>query len=206
MQALPGNRRRMGHDKSLGKPPRRPPRKSVYLRNVRVAASPLDRTQGWLTLGHVRLPCALGRSGLAHDKSEGDGATPIGCFRLGSVWYRPDHGKRPRTGLHVRPTRPDDGWCDDPQDRRYNCPVRLPCRASHERMWRDDGLYDCVLDIRWNRGPIRRGRGSAIFLHVARQKPDGRGFLPTEGCVALRPADVRKVLARMGRGTRILVG
>ena len=147
------------------------------------------------------MPCALGRSGVTRSKREGDGATPLGRFRLLGGFYRPDGGPRPRVLLPLRPIRRSDGWCDAPGHRLYNRPVRLPFPASHERLWRDDHLYDVVLDIAWNRGPIRPGRGSAIFLPLA--KP---GFKPTEGCVAVPPGRVRALLVRIGPGTRIVIG
>lgn len=92
------------------------------------------------------------------------------------------------------------GWSDDPADRLYNRPVRLPVRVSHERMWREDALYDLVLDISYNRGPIVRGRGSAIFLHSARL-----GFRPTEGCVAVDRAAISRLTERIGPRTVIEV-
>lgn len=163
-----------------------------------VRRSPLDPRRGLLTAGALRLPCALGAAGVTHRKREGDGASPAGRFRLLGAFYRPDRLPRPRTRLPLRPLRPGDGWCDDPSDRRYNRPVRLPGSARHERMWRDDHLYDVVLDIAWNRGPIVRGRGSAIFLHLARP-----GFAPTEGCVAVEPQKIARLLPRIGPKTRI---
>ena len=130
--------------------------------------------------GRLVLPCALGRSGTTHDKREGDGATPVGRFRALQAFYRPDRVRRPPTRLIVSRIDGGDGWCDEPGDRNYNRPVRLPYPARHERMCREDELYDVVVDLACNRGPIRKGRGSAIFLHCA--KP---GFPPTEGCVAV---------------------
>lgn len=165
---------------------------------IRVRRSPLDHRRGWLTAGPLTLPCALGRSGTSHAKREGDGASPVGRFRLLQAFYRADHGPRPRTGLALRPLRPHDGWSDDVRDRRYNRPVPLPCPTSHESMWRGDHLYDLVIDIAWNRGPIVRGRGSAIFLHLARP-----GFSPTEGCVAVEPRMIRRLLERIGPRTRL---
>ena len=171
-------------------------RTSVNL--IRVWRSPVDPCRGRLQAGTLVLPCALGRSGKRHGKREGDGASPVGRFRLLQAFYRADHGPRPRTGLPLRPIRPDDGWCDDVRDRRYNRLVPLPGPTSHEKMWRDDHLYDVVLDIAWNRGPIVKGRGSAIFLHLARP-----GFLPTEGCVAVERRMIRRLLERIGPNTRI---
>ena len=165
---------------------------------IRVFRSPLDHRRGRLQAGNLVIPCALGRSGTSHAKREGDGASPVGRFKLLQAFYRADHGPRPRTGLRLRPIRPSDGWSDDARDRRLNRLVPLPCPTSHEKLSRDDGLYDLVSDIAWNRRPIVKGRGSAIFLHLARP-----GFLPTEGCVAVDPRMIRRLLERIGPRTQI---
>ena len=169
---------------------------------LRVHPLPGDPTRGRLVAGAGVISCALGRSGLRAVKREGDGASPRGVFRLRGGFFRPDRFPvRPATPLPLRAIRPDDGWCDAAGDRRYNRPIRLPSPTSAEAMWRDDGLYDLVLDLDHNRGPIRPGAGSAIFMHIARA-----GFRPTEGCVALRPADLRRLLRRLGPSTRIAIG
>ncbi|MEX2009098.1 MAG: L,D-transpeptidase family protein [Dongiaceae bacterium] len=145
--------------------------------------------------------CALGRSGIRADKREGDGATPAGCFGLRRVVYRADRLARPPTALPVAALAPEDGWCDDPADPMYNRPVRLPYAARHERLWRDDGVYDAIVVLGHNDDPVVPGHGSAIFLHVAR--PDYRS---TEGCVALARGDLLAVLAEARPGDRMCVG
>jgi L,D-peptidoglycan transpeptidase YkuD (ErfK/YbiS/YcfS/YnhG family) len=172
--------------------------KHHYVDTIRVFRSPIDHRRGRLQAGNLTLPCALGRSGTRHGKREGDGASPIGRFKLLQAFYRADHGPRPRTGLALRRIGPKDGWSDDPRDRRYNRLVSLPYSASHEKMWREDHLYDVVIDIAWNRSPAVKGRGSAIFLHLARP-----GFTPTEGCVAVEKRMIRSLLERVGPRTRI---
>ncbi|ACA15917.1 conserved hypothetical protein [Methylobacterium sp. 4-46] len=176
--------------------------KRTTLSALRLRASVRDRSRGTLLAGPVQIPCALGKGGRSHAKREGDGASPRGAFRLRGGYFRPDRcGIRPACGLGLRPIRPRDGWCDDPRDRRYNRPIPLPSPGvSAETLWREDGLYDIVIDLDYNRGPIRRGRGSAIFLHCARP-----GFLPTEGCVALRRRDLARLLARIGPRTRLVI-
>lgn len=173
-----------------------------WLGTVRVRALVGDRTKGQLVAGRTVLPCALGRAGIGAVKREGDGRSPRGAFRLRGGFYRPDHfGARPLTGLPLRASREGDGWCDDPRHPRYNRPIPLPAPGiSAERLWREDGLYDLVIDLDYNRGPICKGRGSAIFLHVARP-----GFLPTEGCVALARADLVRLLRRLGPRTRLVI-
>ena len=163
---------------------------------ITVDARALGDQRGWLAAGPLRWACALGRGGRQALKREGDGATPIAVWPLRRVLYRADRVARPRTSLPVSLIRPHDGWCDDPRDRNYNCPVRLPYPASHERLWRNDHLYDLVVVLGYNDGPRIRGRGSAIFMHLA--APD---FTPTAGCIALREADLRKLLAIAGPRT-----
>lgn len=155
-------------------------------------------TRGVVAMAGRTLPCALGRSGRKALKREGDGATPCGRFRLEGVYYRADRSPRPRTGLPVRPITRTDEWCDAVGDRNYNRPVRHPYPASAEAMWRSDGLYDVVVVLNYNLKPRLRGRGSAIFLHVARP-----GFSPTEGCIALRRPDLLRLLSVLGRGARV---
>ena len=134
----------------------------------------------------------FGRSGVIRRKTEGDGASPIGCYRLRTCYWRADREPRPRTGLPTIPIRPDDGWCDDPAHPLYNRPVRLPFMASHERMWRDDRAYDLVVVLDQNIDPAVSGQGSAVFWHLTKRDADPT---PTEGCVAIAPDAMRAFLA-----------
>ena len=136
------------------------------------------------------LRAALGRSGVGAHKQEGDGATPAGLLPLRRVLYRADRTPVPAGGVPVEPIAPNDGWCDDPSHPDYNRMISLPHEARHEALWRTDGLYDLIGVLGWNDAPVKRGLGSAIFLHVA--SPD---YAPTEGCVALALPDLRQVLA-----------
>ena len=143
-----------------------------------------------LLVGTLRVAVVLGAGGVRADKREGDGATPPGLLALRRVLYRADRGPAPVCAVPREGLAPDDGWCDDPGHPDYNRMVRLPHPARHERLWRDDGLYDIVGVLGWNDDPVLHGRGSAIFVHAA--SPDGR---PTRGCIALAPDALRQVLA-----------
>jgi len=155
--------------------------------------------QGRLQFGQFSVPCALGLGGIKALKREGDGATPRGRFVVRYALYRPD-ALRPRAAIDIYPIHPDDGWCDSPSDRNYNRPVKLPYPASAERLWRSDRLYDVVVVLGYNDVPRVRGRGSAIFMHIA------RGDLkPTEGCIALRPKDLRRLISILPRGCEVIV-
>jgi L,D-peptidoglycan transpeptidase YkuD (ErfK/YbiS/YcfS/YnhG family) len=124
----------------------------------------------------------------------------MGQWRMREVFYRRDRLPRPRTRLPLRPLAPDLGWCDAPQDRNYNRPVRYPYHASAERLWRNDRLYDLVIVLGYNDRPRVRGRGSAIFMHVA--KP---GYAPTEGCIAMRREHLARLLAVVGARASVRV-
>jgi L,D-peptidoglycan transpeptidase YkuD (ErfK/YbiS/YcfS/YnhG family) len=162
-----------------------------------------DSRRGRLTGPLTDMACALGRHGVTPEAEgrEGDGKTPAGSYPLRRVFYRPDREVPPLTDLPVEALAPDLGWCDDAASAHYNRLVRLPFGPSHEKMWREDALYDLVLVLGHNDDPVVPGLGSAIFLHVARE-----GYAPTHGCVALQAADVRRFLrlARPADTLRIL--
>jgi L,D-peptidoglycan transpeptidase YkuD (ErfK/YbiS/YcfS/YnhG family) len=143
---------------------------------------------------------ACGRGGVRPDKREGDGASPAGKFALLPGFYRADRIALPPTRLGMTALRPNDGWVDEPADPRYNRLVSLPYPAHHEEMWRADGLYDLVVPIGYNTDPALPGRGSAIFLHVAR--PD---FAATEGCIAVAPDILTGLLGLLGPGSMITI-
>lgn len=155
---------------------------------------------GMVRLGVLYLPCALGKCGRRVRKHEGDGATPVGCWKLTRVFYRADRIRRPAGALPVKAIRSTDGWCDASTDRNYNRFVRLPYRASAESLWRADHLYDVVVVLNHNTTPRVRGGGSAIFLHVAKT-----GYAPTEGCVALKREHLLALLRCLGRRATLCV-
>ena len=165
-----------------------------------VTPDPADARRGTLRYGALTFRCALGKGGVRADKREGDGATPRARMALRRVFYRPDRIAPPATRLLTRALAPDDGWCDDPQSADYNRHITLPCAARHEKLWRDDRVYDVVVELGWNDAPVESNRGSAIFLHVARAD-----YAPTEGCVALALDDLLELLRAIPRDVHIVI-
>lgn len=173
-------------------------RRTLSTVNVRKAAA--TRTRAVLVAGAQAFPVALGRGGILANKREGDGATPRGRFRLLRLWWRADRLPRPSTALPARRIGPQDAWCEDPNDRRYNQCVQLSPGHVGDRLRRDDQLYDLIIEIDHNTRPRTARRGSAVFIHVARP-----GLAPTAGCVAMPKARLRQLLASFGPKTRIFI-
>ena len=168
---------------------------------IRVRQRPGMRSRGWLLAGPLAIPVAIGRSGIKANKREGDGGSPRGLFRLVRLWWRADRWPRPLTMLPVRPIRQNDGWCKDPADRHYNRPIRVPKGSNADRLARADRLYDFIIELDHNTRPRIAGRGSAVFVHIAREN-----FGPTAGCVALEFGRMQKLISRLSPHTRIGIG
>lgn len=155
---------------------------------------------GRARFGGIVLPCSLGRGGITARKHEGDGATPVGEWRIESGYYRADRLTAPDTIIPMRPTGAQDGWSDDSADPAYNSAVTLPYPCSHERMQRGDSLYDIVLVLDHNRHPAQPGEGSAIFVHCWR-KPR----YPTAGCLAFRRDHLARILRDWTPRSRVII-
>lgn len=147
-------------------------------------------TDGFVGYAGRHWRAALGWGGIGIKNREGDGITPVGIWALGRVFWRTDRLNEPQSILKTVPIAPDWGWCDDPAHEDYNRLITLPHPAHYEKMWREDGLYDVVVELIFNTNPIVANKGSAVFLHIA--KPD---YDPTEGCVALARADLLELLS-----------
>jgi L,D-peptidoglycan transpeptidase YkuD (ErfK/YbiS/YcfS/YnhG family) len=169
--------------------------------NLRICVIGMSAQRGRLMIGHRSFACLVGRNGLTFRKREGDGQTPVGDFAIRSLLFRRDRRTRTQTGLAQFETDPRDAWCDEPGHRLYNRKVRLPFKASHEELWRKDTAYDWLAVIDYNLSPRAQGRGSAIFFHVASAESSF-----TQGCVAVRASDMRKVLQALGPRCVMRVG
>ena len=165
---------------------------------IYVRTAPGTRTKGWLRAGQLIWPVALGRGGILANKREGDGGTPRGTFRPVRLWWRADRYPRPPSRLPVRRITPADAWCEDCADRRYNRAIQVPAGQAGDRLYREDHLYDFVVEIDHNTRPRVAGRGSAVFLHLARP-----GLAPTAGCVTMPKEKFWQLLKKIGPRTQI---
>ncbi|WP_026620121.1 L,D-peptidoglycan transpeptidase YkuD (ErfK/YbiS/YcfS/YnhG family) [Ensifer sp. WSM1721] len=165
-----------------------------------VRTAPRNRTRALVRYDCRTEQAAIGRGGVTAFKREGDGATPRAAMRLIGGYVRRDRVSLPPTRLPLRTTRPDMLWCDAPRHASYNRPVKAPFVAGHERMMREDSLYDVCLVMDWNISRRRRNAGSAIFFHIVRP-----GYDPTEGCIAVSLPAMRRLIRQMRRGTIVKV-
>ncbi|QQR60384.1 L,D-transpeptidase family protein [Candidatus Uhrbacteria bacterium] len=166
---------------------------TLYIRQT--GPNPHD---GEAELNGKRYRCAIGRTGVLADKKEGDGGTPHGTFPLREVFFREDRLEKPVTGLPIRATASNDGWADDSALPEYNTHVSLPYPGSHENLWREDHVYDVILVVGYNDAPPVPGKGSAIFIHLARE-----GYTPTAGCPVFSKPDLLEILAQLRAGDQV---
>ena len=145
---------------------------------------------GYLKAGDKIFAAAYGRNGIGVKSREGDDVSPEGRWNLRQAFYRPDRLLKPVTGLPLDAITPDHAWCDIQGDPCYNQLVMLPYPAINEKLWREDHLYDLVVVIGYNDEPVIDGKGSAIFLHVAR--PD---YSPSAGCACVALPDLLEILS-----------
>ena len=160
----------------------------------------LVKSNNKLYFNNKEYDCTLGRSGIAEKTSEGDGITPLGKFKLLNLFYRADKIKEPKTDLSTITTKENMGWCDDPNHKKYNQLVEIPFETSHEKMYRDDDLYNLVIETNYNYDPIIKNKGSAIFIHVKNKENK-----PTEGCIGLRQEDLLEILKTLTKESKIII-
>ncbi len=92
------------------------------------------------------------------------------------------------------------GWCDDPRSKRYNKLVKFPFKYKAEKLYKSDNTYDIVLVLNFNLNPIKAGKGSAIFIHVAK-----RNYKSTAGCVAVKKHNLKKIIQLINKRTRVSI-
>jgi L,D-peptidoglycan transpeptidase YkuD (ErfK/YbiS/YcfS/YnhG family) len=166
-----------------------------------ITVRPTIPGQGILSIRGRDYPCSTGKTVVSTAvKAEGDGATPTGTFPLRLVYFRPDvFPNGVTTPLATQALTPQDGWCDGPGE-HYNQFIALPSDESHEKLWRPDYLYNLIVPLGYNDDPVVAGKGSAIFMHVARE-----GYTPTAGCIGLAQTDLLAVLAHCTPQTVITI-
>ena len=151
-----------------------------------------------LFFNNYKVKCSIGKRGIGRKKREGDQITPKGKFKVKYILYRKDRIPDLKTKLSKLLIRKDMGWCDDPRSKFYNKLVRLPFKYNFEKLYRSDNTYDIILVLNFNLNPIRKNKGSAIFIHVAR-----KNYKRTAGCVSVNKKDLKRIVRKINKKTII---
>ena len=143
-----------------------------------------------------RAKCAIGKRGITNKKVEGDKCTPRGRFKLKYVFYRKERVKNIRSRLKIIPIKKNFGWCDDVRSKSYNKFIKFPFKYKAERLYLRQNIYDIIVVIDYNFNPIRKKKGSAIFLHIAKNN-----YSPTLGCIAVSKNDLKYLISIINKNT-----
>ncbi len=155
------------------------------------------KNKEYLIVDEFKFKCSIGKKGLNSKKIEGDHYTPIGVFKIGKVYYRPDRIKKPDTSLKTKKITKNMGWCDDPYNKNYNKEIILNKKNKGEKFFRKDNAYDILIVIEYNTKKIQKFKGSAIFIHLT------KNYRPTEGCIALKKNDLLILLKIINKNSKI---
>ena len=158
------------------------------------------KKSGYLKYKDLKFRCALGKAGIKKKTIEGDNITPKGIFKIVKIYYRPDKIKKIKTSIKKIKIRKNMGWCDDPNSRSYNKLINLPTKYSHEKLYRNDNLYDLIVVLSYNTNPIIKNKGSAIFMHIAKNS-----YEKTKGCIALKKEHLIKIISKIKKNTKIRI-
>ena len=158
------------------------------------------KKSGYLQYKNLKFRCALGKAGIKKKEKEGDNVTPKGIFKITSMYYRPDKIKNIITAVKKIKIKKNIGWCDDPNSHFYNQQISLPNKFGHEKLYRNDSLYDLILVLNYNVNPIIKNKGSAIFIHIAK-----KNYKKTKGCIALKRANIIQLVSQIKKNTKIKI-
>ena len=153
-----------------------------------------------LTYNDYKVKCSLGKRGIGVKKREGDLITPRGTFKITKLLYRKERVRNLKTNFKKNMIYKRMGWCDDARSKDYNKLIKLPFKYSFERLYRKDNIYDIILVLDFNMNPIKKYKGSAIFIHVAKNN-----YKKTKGCIAIKKKDLILLLRKINKRTKVKV-
>jgi len=155
---------------------------------------------GYLKYKNFKFRCSLGKASIKKKIKEGDNITPKGIFKIIKIYYRADRIKKIKIPVQTIKIRKNIGWCDDSKSKHYNKQINLPTNYTHEKLYRDDNLYDLIAVLNYNSNPVIKNKGSAIFIHIAR-----RSYKKTKGCIALKKKDLIQLISQIKKNTKVKI-
>jgi L,D-peptidoglycan transpeptidase YkuD (ErfK/YbiS/YcfS/YnhG family) len=158
------------------------------------------KKSGYLKYKNFKFRCSLGKGGVKKKIKEGDNITPRGIFRITRVYYRADRIKKIKIPIQIIKIKKNMGWCDDSKSKYYNKQIKLPTNYTHEKLYRNDNVYDLIAVLNYNSNPVKKNKGSAIFIHIARSS-----YKKTKGCIALNKVDLIQLISQIKKNTKIKI-
>ena len=158
------------------------------------------KKNGYLQYKNFRFRCAIGKTGIKKKIREGDNITPKGIYKLINIFFRPDRIRDLKTVIKKNKITRKIGWCDDINSKYYNRKIELPNKSGHEKLYRQDNIYDIIVVLNYNINPVIKNKGSAIFLHIAK-----KNYQKTQGCIAIKKIHLKKLLSVIGKNTKIKI-
>ena len=143
--------------------------------------------------------CQVGKGGVVpkYLKKEGDKKTPYGRYKINKIFIKKKTVllNKLKTSLNNKTYNFDNKyiWCDDISSPLYNKCIKKKTgqnlNFSFEELFRDDDVYDYFIELNYNRKPIIKGKGSAIFIHISFEN-----LRPTNGCIALSKKNLKFII------------
>ena len=154
----------------------------------------------YLIYKQYKVKCAIGKRGIGYKRKEGDLITPKGLFKIRFILYRKDRIKKIKTKLKKIVIKKNMGWCNDPKSKKYNQLIYLPFISSYEKLFLKKNIYDIILVLNYNMSPIKKNKGSAIFIHIVKNN-----YKKTEGCIAVKKINLLKIIKDIKKNTKIKI-
>ena len=154
----------------------------------------------YLTYKNYKAKCAIGKRGIGLKRKEGDLITPKGNYKIKYIMFRKDRIRNIKSKVKKIEIKKNMGWCDDPQSKEYNKIVKLPSVYSHEKLYKKENIYDLILVLNYNMNPVKKNRGSAIFIHIAKNN-----YSNTAGCIAIKKNHFLKILKDIKSDTSVKI-
>ena len=155
----------------------------------------------YLKYKNFKIRCSLGKAGIKKKEKEGDNITPRGIFKIICIYYRSDRIKKITTAFKKIKIKKTMGWCDDPRSTFYNKEIKISNKFNYEQFYRKDNLYDIIVPLNYNTNPILKNKGSAIFIHIAKNN-----YKPTAGCIGIKKSNLIKLLSIIKKNTKVKIG
>ena len=154
----------------------------------------------YLTFNNYKAKCSIGKRGIGYKRKEGDLITPKGKYKIKYILYRKDRVKKIQSKIKRIIIKKNMGWCDDAKSKHYNKLIKLPSKFKYEKLFKKENIYDIILVLNYNMKPIKKNKGSAIFIHIAKNN-----FKKTQGCVAIKKINLIKLIKEVSPNTKIKI-